>query len=347
MTRPHGSPPSGTGPPDGADLRQNAPMTPVPRGGNPELRVRLAAEASSVPGARRFIRDGLLDWGREHLVEDAALCVTEMAANSALHSGSAYMQVGMSDLDPAVRLSVEDSGGLVPLPAVTPPPLRSAGDAPLVEALGTTGRGLAIVSVLAESWGIEERADGRRIWADLTGDGVEHRVRPPVVAVGDGSTPGQGALPADWARVRMVRCPVQLALRVDQRLDDLIRELQLIDSDEGSTQPRELGLLIERLVTRPAFARHMGRRIALDAAAAGLEYVDVEMTLPRELASGVGELLAADNLADEICETHHLLTPRSTPEMVSLRTWMTECIITQAERDAAAVPYDDWLRHRP
>jgi anti-sigma regulatory factor (Ser/Thr protein kinase) len=323
-------------------------MTSVAGGGRPELRVRLAADVSSVPGARRFVTDGLVDWDREHLVDDAALCVTEMAANAALHSGSAYMQVGMSDLDPAVRLSVEDAGGLVPLPAVTPPPVPPArpGDVPPLEALGTTGRGLAIVSVLAESWGIEERDEGRRIWADLAGDGVEHEVRPPMVAIRDVTMPEPGVLPADWARVRMLRCPVQLGLRVDQRLDDLVRELQLIDSEEGPTPPRELGQLIERLVTRPAFARHMGRRIALEAAAAGLEYVDIEMTLPREMASSVRELLAADNLADEICETHHLLTPRSTPQMVSLRTWMTECIVTQAEEDAAPVPYHEWLRRR-
>jgi hypothetical protein len=144
----------------------------------------------------------------------------------------------------------------------------------------------------------------------------------------------------------MLRCPVRLGLRVDQRLDDLIRELQLIDSEEGATPPRELGQLIERLVTRPAFARHMGRRIAMDAAAAGLEHVDIEMTLPREMASSVRELLAADNLADAICETHQLLTPRSTPEMVALRTWMTECITTQAEEDAEPVPYDEWLQRR-
>lgn len=29
-----------------------------------------------------------------------------------------------------------------------------------------------------------------------------------------------------------------------------------------------------------------------------------------------------------------------------LRTWMTECILTQAEEDAAPVPYDEWLRRR-
>ena len=323
-------------------------MTSGPREGNPELRVRLATAVVSVPGARRFVTDGLLDWGRADLVDDAALCVTEMATNSVLHSGSPYMQVGMSALDPAVRLSVEDDGRLVPLPAVTPPPAPRNRDLARLETLGTTGRGLAIVSVLAESWGIEERAGTRRIWADLAGDGVDHEVRPPEVEVPDTepAAPEQPALPADWVTVRMPRCPVQLGLQVDQRLDDLVRELQLIDSEEGPTPPRQLGQLIERLVTRPAFARHMGRRIALDAAAAGLEYVDIEMTLPREMAAGVPELLAADNLADEICETHHLLTPRSTPEMVALRTWMTECFVTQAERDAEPVAYEDWLRQR-
>src|SRR5687767_6677124 len=134
----------------------NSPMASGPHGGSSELRVRLAAEVPSVPGARRFVVDGLLDWGRESLIDDAALCVTEMAANSVLHSGSPYMHVGMEDLHSGVRLSVEDDGGLVPLPAVAPPPAAGSDHVPRVEDLGTTGRGLAIVSVLSESWGIEE-----------------------------------------------------------------------------------------------------------------------------------------------------------------------------------------------
>ena len=36
-------------------------MMSVPDGGRPELRVRLAAETASVPGARRFVTDGLVD----------------------------------------------------------------------------------------------------------------------------------------------------------------------------------------------------------------------------------------------------------------------------------------------
>lgn len=310
-------------------------MISVSDRGRPELRVRLTAETSSVPGARKFVTDGLLEWGRAHLVDDAALCITEMAANAALHSGSPYMQVRLHDLEPAVRLSVEDDGAMVPVQAVAPPP---------VESQGTTGRGLAIVSVLAKSWGIEERADRRRIWADLIGDGIEHDVRPPMVEYGEDEVPETSAVPADWVTVRLPRCPVQLGLQIDQRLDDLVRELQLIDSEDGPTPPRELGQLIERLVTRPAFARHLGRRTALDAAAAGLEYVDIEMTLPREMAPVVRELLAADNLADTLSETHQLLTLRSTPEMVSLRTWFTESIVAQAEHDADPVPYDEWVQ---
>ena len=315
----------------------NATVTSMPRGAHPELRVQLAADTSSVPGARRFVMDGLRQWGREHLVDDAALCVTEMAANSAMHSGSPYLRVRLRDIEPGVRVTVEDAGGMVPLAALAPPP---------VESQGTTGRGLAIVSVLAKSWGIEERIDGRGVWAELAGDGVEHDVRPPVVEYRERAAPEQVVLPAGWARVRLLRCPVQLGLQVDQRLDDLVRELQLIDSNEGSTPPRELGQLIERLVTRPAFARHLGRRTALDAAAAGMDYIDIEMALPREMAATLRELLAADNLADEISETHQLLTLRSTPEMVSLRTWFTDSIVSQAEEGAEPVPYEEWLHKR-
>jgi hypothetical protein len=62
------------------------------------------------------------------------------------------------------------------------------------------------------------------------------------------------------------------------------------------------------------------------------------------MALSIRELLAADNLADELSETHHLLTLRSTPEMVSLRTWFTDSIVGQAEDDADPVPYDEWVR---
>lgn len=317
----------------------------------PELRVRLSADAVSVPGARRFVRDGLSGWGRVDVLDDAALCVTEMAGNAALHSGSSFMDVSLRDLTRAVRVSVEDAGRRVPVEAVVPQqgrPLTPAdhGALPLQEQ-PMTGRGLVIVSVLSEAWGIDETPHGRRIWAELAGDGVEHPVRPPARTPTPRPPSDAQEMPAGWKIVRMPRCPTALGVRIDQQLDDLVRELQLIDTADDDTHPRDLGRLIAGLVKKPAFARHMARRTAQEAVAAGLDHVDIAMPCPRELSSVARQMFEASALADTLAEERQLLNLASTPEMVSLRTWCVECIVTQLEDDAEPVPYDEWLAEHP
>ena len=316
---------------------------------HPELRVRLAAETASVPGARRFVCDGLADWGRRSLIDDAALCVTEMAANAALHSGSRFMDVVVRELPTSVRVAVEDEGGQVPLEAVRPAVLVAAGSG-AVESLPLdlqpmTGRGLAIVSMIAETWGVEEMSHGRRVWAELADTPSAHGVRPPEVERSADAVPGtvsQAALPADWKTARLLRCPVRLGLRIDQHLDDLVRELQLIGADQHKEPPRPVREMADNLV-RAAFARHTGRQIAQEAAAAGREYVDIEMTMPRAMSPSVRELLRLTRQADLVCREHGLLTLAATPEIESLRTWFTECMVGQLEHDAEPVTYEDWL----
>lgn len=333
----------------------------------PELRLRLAAETVSVPGARRFVCDGLADWGRRSLIEDAALCVTEMAANAALHSGSRFMDVVVRDLPASVRVAVEDEGARVPLEAVRPPVAVITGSAEgglggvlhdlPPEEQPMTGRGLAIVSIVAESWGVEEIPHGRRVWAELADSPSGHGVRPPRVDPGleqatahytahsMSQTTPPAALPADWKTAVMPRCPVRLALRMDQHLDDLVRELQLIGADARAEPPRPVGELADNLV-RAAFARHTGRRIAQEAAAAGQDYADIEMTMPRAMSPSVREVLRLARQADDVCREHGLLTLAATPEMESLRTWFTECLVGQLEHDATPVAYEDWLARR-
>ncbi len=310
-----------------------------------DLRIRLAADPVSVPGARRFVTDGLRSWSLTDVVDDAELCVSELAGNAALHSASTFMVVSLHRSARRVRVAVEDDG-LTPALAVHPrmgfPGPGEQIEADEIDAESTTGRGLAIVSILASDWGVEETEIGKRVWAELAGDGDEHLVRPPSGSVSaPDSTPA--ALPPGWTLVRLVSCPVELSLRQDRHLDELVRELQLMSGDVASERSQALAERLEGLLGGPAHARHTGRMEAMQAAAAGLEHLDVEMAIPNELAHGVSELQETVSEADRLCEEARLLTVASSPELRALRSWMTEEINAQVE-GAEPVPWPEWLR---
>lgn len=309
------------------------------------LSVRLAAEPVSVPGARRFVRDGLREWGRTEVLDDAELCTTELAANAALHSGSRFMEVHVDDLGAAVELAVLDEGRHTEPAAVAPrtsPAMRSASTA--VSAEPTTGRGLAIVSMLSRDWGVADEAGRRRIWAVLAPEDAPGPVTAPRRdAEEDGTAPAE-ALPEGWRLVVVPQAPVALSVRIDDQIDTIIRELQLVDSSPQSPSA-ELAALIQRLLTVP-FARHAGRVQGLEAAERGLTHVDVRLPMPREAAGPVRELLAAMREADRLCREQQLLAVPATPEMDLLREWFTHNMVTQLEEDADPVGYDDWLASR-
>jgi anti-sigma regulatory factor (Ser/Thr protein kinase) len=317
-----------------------------------ELRVRLAADPASVPGARRFVSDSLVSWGVPELVDDATLCVSELAGNAVLHSASTFMEISMRRLDDVVRITVEDDG-IVPSDAVVPRSgLPAPGDDPddLLDNEATTGRGLAIVSILASDWGVDTTiGGGKRIWVDVADGGDEFDVRPP--RTGSGSDPEQsqgerpaGALPPGWVLVRLVGCPVALSLRQDEHLDELIRELQLLSADGDNPRSRGLALELQGLLSGPAHARHTGRRIAQQAAAAGKDHIDVDMAMPREFSGEVQKLQVAVRSADVLCEEMRLLTLASSAELRALRAWMTDQLVTQIEEGAEPVSWQEWLR---
>lgn len=310
-----------------------------------ELRIRLAADPVSVPGARRFVTDGLRSWDLATLADDAELCVSELAGNAALHSASTFMVVSLQRSPAAVRVTVEDDGA-TPAAAVQPrlgfPGPHDQIAAEDVEDEATTGRGLAIVSILAHDWGVEETEQGKRVWAVLTEDAEEHRVRPPSGAVAQPEAPG--SLPPGWTLVRLLSCPVELSLRQDRHLDELVRELQLMQG-ENSERSQRIAQQLGGLLSGPAHARHTGRRAAQQAAAAGLEHIDVEMAIPHEVAGEVAELQRAVLAADALCEEARLLTLASTPDLKALRAWMTEEIGAQTQ-GADPVPWPEWVAER-
>jgi hypothetical protein len=310
--------------------------------------VRLAADPGGVPGARRFVVEGVNAWGFDPLVESAELVVSELAGNAALHSGARFMYVGLTALaGGGVRVAVEDDGG-VASGAVTPRATAATDGATDWRAQATTGRGLAIVSVLAAEWGVDVTTRGKRVWADIVDPDADNRVRPPArgerpVAVG----PTESRLPPGWVLVRLAGCPVELSLQQDQHLDELVRELQLMASDNGTSHSRDLAAQISALLSSPTHARLTGRRTAEHARARGLDVVDIEMAMPREFSSLVQQLDAAVRRADDLCRQDQLLALASSAELRELRAWMTHQLVAQIERGEAPLPWSAWVSRAP
>jgi anti-sigma regulatory factor (Ser/Thr protein kinase) len=306
--------------------------------------VRLAADPGGVPGARRFVVEGARAWGLHPLVDGAELVVSELAGNAALHSGARFMYVSLTAIPGGgVRVAVEDDG-TVGSEAVSPRQSGNPDGTGDWEVEATTGRGLAIVSVLAADWGVDVTARGKRVWADIVDEDADHEVRPPSSEEGPSTTEQtHSRLPPDWVLVRLAGCPVELSLQQDQHLDELVRELQLLGANGGTAHSRDIASQISMLLSSPTHARLTGRRTAEQARARGLSVVDVDMAMPREFSGLIQQLDAAVKRADELCRQDQLLALASPPELQLLRAWMTHQVVAQIERGEAPTPWSSWV----
>jgi anti-sigma regulatory factor (Ser/Thr protein kinase) len=116
----------------------------------------LAPNPASVGEARRFTVDTLRRWGRDDLTTSGALLVTELVTNAILHARTMVRVILERGAD-SVRVEVRDGSPIRPA-------LRNHGlDA-------TTGRGLALVSQLSDSWGVDVDGAGKVVWAQLAED---------------------------------------------------------------------------------------------------------------------------------------------------------------------------------
>jgi anti-sigma regulatory factor (Ser/Thr protein kinase) len=104
---------------------------------------------------RHFVRDQLVEWELQSLVDVAELLVSEVVTNSIRHA-LAGGWVSVARGDGRVRVEVTDTGGGIPTP-------RQA------EPHEPTGRGLAIVDALADRWGVNEPSgQGKTVWFELS-----------------------------------------------------------------------------------------------------------------------------------------------------------------------------------
>jgi anti-sigma regulatory factor (Ser/Thr protein kinase) len=116
---------------------------------------RFPAEPVSVAAARRFALERL-PGASDDLRERVELMVSELAANCVVHADTGF-EVSVVRSGDHIRVEVTDASEGRPT-VRWPDPLQPR------------GRGLQIVSSLADRWGVEESADGqpgKTVWFSL------------------------------------------------------------------------------------------------------------------------------------------------------------------------------------
>jgi hypothetical protein len=119
-----------------------------------EVSGRFAPEMLSPGAARHLVAGAMRAWGcDEAMIADAELVCTELATNAVVHARTAFSVVARRKRS-GVRISVHDGSPL-------PPALADGGPA------RSSGRGLQLVALLANDWGVEKTSARKTVWADL------------------------------------------------------------------------------------------------------------------------------------------------------------------------------------
>ena len=107
-----------------------------------------------VAAVRAFTAGTLAGWELDRFQDDAALIVSELAANAVLHARTPMRLTLQSDGLSFLRIQVYDDNPRQP--SLAPPRVDAA-----------SGRGLPLVIALASEWGISSEQGGKTVWAEL------------------------------------------------------------------------------------------------------------------------------------------------------------------------------------
>lgn len=117
--------------------------------------VDIPATVHGPHGARRVVSAVLEAWGRNDLIGDAQLLISELVTNAVQHAPAAdILELELVERATGVRIILADGSAIRPIVA------QLSDDAP-------SGRGMRIVEAIAQSWGADEHKDGKRVWVDL------------------------------------------------------------------------------------------------------------------------------------------------------------------------------------
>jgi PAS domain S-box-containing protein len=261
-----------------------------------QRQVRLDPVPESARQARQFVSETLEHAGQAGFEDAATLLVSELVTNAILHARTA-IELVVAATSATAYVGVSD--GSEQLPARRDYGMQA-----------TTGRGLALVDLMAARHGTETHVDGSKtVWFELgPADDDVHQVREDQAAPPDPTA----------VDITFREMPLRLARVWQQYVAALMREyLLLIWELDGDVGVR----LAEQALAADALAD-----VAAAVDAAPLPDADDHVDVTLELARQHGERFEGlDRLLEAIMSMDgrdDMLTPRMQPEMRKLRRWI-------------------------
>ena len=112
------------------------------------------AEVGSVPSARDFVTQHLIEHNLSYLGEDVRLVTSELATNATLHARTPFT-VSLQELVRGVLLTVQDGSPSTP-------------ERVEAQVMDTHGRGLLLVDQTSHNWGVTGGPGGSKsVWASF------------------------------------------------------------------------------------------------------------------------------------------------------------------------------------
>ncbi|MEU5717004.1 SpoIIE family protein phosphatase [Streptomyces sp. NPDC020403] len=135
-------------------LRRSSAYPPHPGG---RLQQHVAQnDPEALTSSRHMIRAAVRAWGAKDRADEVELAADELITNALIHTdGGAIVTIRMlTGAGRRLRVDVEDRSSALPR-------RRDAGES------GVSGRGLMLVDLLADIWGVESRGNGKCVWCEF------------------------------------------------------------------------------------------------------------------------------------------------------------------------------------
>ncbi|GAB7191703.1 hypothetical protein NUM3379_24110 [Kineococcus sp. NUM-3379] len=120
----------------------------------PPAHLSLTPHMDSARTARRFLEDNDCPVHHSRVLEEAKLLTTEVVTNAVAHGGPPITVRLTCDGTPGMLVAVSDGSPHVPVRREAAPE-------------ATSGRGIALVDLLSDAWGVEVGDVGKTVWFHL------------------------------------------------------------------------------------------------------------------------------------------------------------------------------------